>query len=150
VVDLIRFTRCPVPGARRGGGIAKKDVSGEEERVIPMNSRRGLVTLPDGVWETIDMELKGKLGDEDGEVIRNIVIAYLSEKGYLVRPKVSDPNVGELSAGQIASKLEEHDTMFEAFAEELEETGIIKYAEWQGRVKKKLAEQEEAVEDRGP
>jgi hypothetical protein len=116
-----------------------------------MNNRRGLVTLPDGVWETIDKELKGKLGDEDGEVIKNIVIAYLSEKGYLIRPKVSSsPNAGELSAAQIAGELEEHDTMLEAFAEELEEKGIIKYSEWQGRVKKKLAEQEEAVEDRGP
>ena len=116
-----------------------------------MNSRRGVVTLPDGVWETIDNELKGRLGDEDGEVIKNIVIAYLSEKGYLIRPKVSSsPDAGELSVVQIAGELQEHDTMLEAFAEELEEKGIIKYSEWQGRVKKKLAEQEEAVEDRGP
>ena len=116
-----------------------------------MNDRRGSVTLPDGVWETIDKELKGKLGDEDGEVIRNIVMAYLSEKGYLIRPKVnSNPDADELSAAQIAGELEAHDTMLEAFAEELEEKGIIKYSEWQSRVKKKLAEQEEAVEDRGP
>jgi hypothetical protein len=115
-----------------------------------MNNRRGLVTLPDGVWETIDTELKGKLGDEDGEVIRNIVIAYLSEKGYLMRPKVGNPNAGELPATQIASELEAHNTMLEAFAEELEEKGILNYSEWQGRVKKKLAEQEEALEDRGP
>lgn len=45
--------------------------------------KRALVTLPEGVWHVID-ELKGILGDGDSEVIRNIVIAHLSEKGILV------------------------------------------------------------------
>ena len=44
---------------------------------------RVLVTLPDGVWEVIERELKGKLGDKRSEIIRNIVIAYLSEKGFI-------------------------------------------------------------------
>ena len=44
--------------------------------------KRALVTLPEGVWEIIDRDLKGKLGDGDSEVIRNIVVSYLAEKGY--------------------------------------------------------------------
>ena len=46
-------------------------------------ARRALVTLPDGVWHVID-ELKGTLGDGNSEIIRNIVIAHLSEKGILI------------------------------------------------------------------
>ncbi len=49
--------------------------------------RRALVSLPNGVWEVIDKELKGKLGDGDSEVIRNIVISHLMEKGYLLPEK---------------------------------------------------------------
>jgi len=36
-----------------------------------------------GAWETIEKELKGKIGERDSEIIGNIVLAYLSEKGYL-------------------------------------------------------------------
>ena len=43
-----------------------------------------------------------------------------------------------------------HEAMLEALVEELDEKGIIRYSDWQERAKKKLAEQEEAVEDRGP
>ena len=46
-----------------------------------MTSRRALFSLPDGVWKIIDNELKSQIGDGDSEVIRNIVIAYLTEKG---------------------------------------------------------------------
>jgi hypothetical protein len=49
--------------------------------------RRALVSLPDGVWNVIDKELKGTIGDGDSEVIRNVVISYLNEKGYLLKPK---------------------------------------------------------------
>ena len=47
--------------------------------------RRALVSLPDGIWKIIDEELKGQIGDGDSEVIRNLVIAYLTEKGYLLK-----------------------------------------------------------------
>jgi hypothetical protein len=40
-----------------------------------MPRRRALVTLPEGLWAIIDAEMKGKIGDGDSEVIRNIVIA---------------------------------------------------------------------------
>ncbi len=44
-----------------------------------------LVSLPIDVVELIDGELKGKLGDGRSDVIRTIVMVWLSEKGYLTR-----------------------------------------------------------------
>jgi hypothetical protein len=41
-----------------------------------------LVSLPEGIF-TIVRELKGQLGDSDSEVVRTMVISFLSEKGYL-------------------------------------------------------------------
>jgi len=47
-------------------------------------------------------------------------------------------------------ELSMHEVMLEALVEELDEKGIIRYSDWEARAKRKLAEQEEAVEDRGP
>jgi len=43
--------------------------------------------IPDGTWEIIEKELKGKIGERDSEIIRNIVLAYLSGKGYLEKKR---------------------------------------------------------------
>jgi hypothetical protein len=40
-----------------------------------------LVSFPEGIFETV-RGLKGELGDSNSEVVRNIVIAYLSEQGF--------------------------------------------------------------------
>ena len=45
--------------------------------------KRVLVSLPDKVHEIIKKELKGKMGESSSEIIRAIVLAYLSEKGYM-------------------------------------------------------------------
>ena len=45
--------------------------------------RRILVSLPEGIWKIVNNDLKGTIGESDSEIVRNIVIAYLSEKGYL-------------------------------------------------------------------
>jgi len=45
--------------------------------------KRVLVSLPDKIYQLIDKELRGKMGESDSEIIRTIVIAYLSEKGYV-------------------------------------------------------------------
>jgi len=45
--------------------------------------KRVLVSVPKGTWEIVEKKLKGKMGEKDSELIRNIVLAYLSEKGYL-------------------------------------------------------------------
>jgi hypothetical protein len=40
-----------------------------------------LVSLPEGVFGLVQ-GLKGEIGDSNSEVVRNIVVAYLSEQGY--------------------------------------------------------------------
>lgn len=98
--------------------------------------RRALVSLPDGVWNVIDKELKGTIGDGDSEVIRNVVIAYLTEKGFLLKPKAQPKT--QASSDQIASELDIHDTMISSLAEILEEKGQLNHEEWERRVQKKL------------
>lgn len=40
-----------------------------------------LVSLPEGVFKMI-LSLKGEMGESNSEIVRNIVIAYLSEQGF--------------------------------------------------------------------
>ncbi len=96
--------------------------------------RRALVSLPDGVWNIIDKDLKGQIGDGDSEVIRNLVIAYLTEKGYLLKGNKGEQIPNE----QIVSELDIHDTMITALTEILEEKGQITQEEWEKRIQKKL------------
>jgi metal-responsive CopG/Arc/MetJ family transcriptional regulator len=44
--------------------------------------KRILLSLPDEIKKKID-SLKGVFGESDSEVVRTIVIAFLSEKGYI-------------------------------------------------------------------
>jgi metal-responsive CopG/Arc/MetJ family transcriptional regulator len=101
--------------------------------------RRALVSLPDGVWNIIDTDLKGQIGDGDSEVIRNLVISYLTEKGYLLKGKVNSEQQQQTDkTEQIASELDIHDTMITALTELLEEKGQLNPNEWEKRVQKKL------------
>lgn len=40
------------------------------------------VTFSDGQWRLIE-KLRGTMGETDSEIVRNLVIAYLSEKSYI-------------------------------------------------------------------
>jgi hypothetical protein len=46
-----------------------------------------LASFPAGVYETL-RSLKGELGESDSEIVRNIVIAYLSEQGFFSQTSV--------------------------------------------------------------
>jgi metal-responsive CopG/Arc/MetJ family transcriptional regulator len=96
-------------------------------------SRRALVTLPEGVWDAIDNELKGKIGDGDSEVIRNIVLSYLMERGYLLKPREKSTSVDE-----IAGELDVHDSMITSLVEVLEKKGVLTQREWESKIKHKL------------
>lgn len=100
-----------------------------------MTSRRALVTLPEGVWSVIDKKLKGHIGEGDSEVIRNIVIAYLIERGYLLTQKQESKNT---SMNQIADELDIHNAMIVSLAELLEERGLIRLNEWDKKTQVKL------------
>jgi predicted transcriptional regulator len=97
-------------------------------------SRRALVTLPEGVWQVIDEQLKGKIGNGDSEVIRNIVVAYLLERGYLLNPKEKPASID-----QIAGELDIHDSMITSLVEVLEKKGLMTEAEWEQNIKKRVA-----------
>jgi metal-responsive CopG/Arc/MetJ family transcriptional regulator len=96
-------------------------------------SRRALVTLPEGIWQVIDTELKGKIGDGDSEVIRNVVTSYLTERGYLLKPRHE-----KASTNEIASELDIHDSMITALAELLEKKGVITQNEWEKLIRRKV------------
>jgi len=66
-----------------------------------------------------------------------------SDKKRPVKPSVTPGDRAE-------KELSIQEAMLEALVEELDEKGIISYSDWEARAKRKLAEQEEAVEDRGP
>ena len=97
-------------------------------------SRRALVSLPDGVWTVIDEQVKDALGHGDSEVIRNIVMAYLLERGYLLKPKEKPA-----STDQMAGELDIHDSMITALVETLEKKGVLTQDEWEQNIKKKVA-----------
>lgn len=103
--------------------------------------RRALVSLPDGVWKVVDEELKGKIGEGDSEVIRNVMIAYLTEKGYLL-PSKNQPS----QISQIADEIEMVDTMINSLAEVLEERGQLSFSDWENRIRKKIAEKRSTVQ----
>ena len=46
--------------------------------------KKVLVSLPEGIFNQIH-DLKGKLGGSNSEVVRTMVISFLSEKGYLAK-----------------------------------------------------------------
>lgn len=96
--------------------------------------RRALVSLPDGAWDVID-QLRPQLGNADSEIVRNIVLAYFIEKGYLLKNKSKKESTGN---EQIATELQIHDEMITTLAEMLEEKGQLNYEEWERRVQKNL------------
>jgi len=71
--------------------------------------------LPYGVLNVIDKDLKGQIGDSYSVVIRNVVIAYLTAKGYLLVNNIYLSNVE-----QIPIELSIHNTLITATSEILE------------------------------
>ena len=51
------------------------------------------VTFSNGQWKLI-RKLKGTIGETDSEIVRNIVISYLSEKSY-VKEEVTKNSIQE-------------------------------------------------------
>jgi metal-responsive CopG/Arc/MetJ family transcriptional regulator len=44
-----------------------------------------LVSLPDGIVETLDSELIGKIGQTRSDTLRTIILNWMSEQGYLAK-----------------------------------------------------------------
>jgi len=59
-----------------------------------VKKKRVQVTFTEGQWKLIE-KLKPEFGDGDSEIIRNVVISWLSEKSFIsdsVKAKKSDRN----------------------------------------------------------
>jgi metal-responsive CopG/Arc/MetJ family transcriptional regulator len=70
--------------------------------------KRTLVSLPDELFDIMRTKLKGKLGQNDSEIIRGIVIAYLSQQGYLKNEEpTEDTAIQEEMIGAMVDVLEE-------------------------------------------
>lgn len=62
-----------------------------------------------------------------------IVLSYLIERGYLLKPKEKP-----VSMDQIAGELDIHDSMIASLAEVLEQKGLLMQAEWEKAIKKRV------------
>lgn len=70
--------------------------------------KRALVSLPDELFDLMRTKLKGKFGQNDSEIIRGIVIAYLSQQGYLKNDEPTEENrIQEEMIGAVVDVLEE-------------------------------------------
>jgi metal-responsive CopG/Arc/MetJ family transcriptional regulator len=100
--------------------------------------KRILVSLPDGAWKIIEKKLKGKLGAKESELVRNIVIAYLSEKGYFEEEKNS---MTDKKIKEIKEDVETLENMFSALVDILEKKKVISDRELDEQIKKKIVEE---------
>jgi|SRR5581483_6031539 len=101
-------------------------------------TRRALVSLPESAWKIID-ELKGELGDGDAEVIRNIVMLYLVQNGFILKEKAGNITIPHTKIHEeILGQIDIHDAQIEALVELLEEKGHVDTDEWSRRIKKKM------------
>ena len=68
--------------------LIKHYMSDEQRRKYSGGGRykgvRITVTLPQGTWEVIESNLTGKLGDNAAEILRNIIISWLVEHGFIL------------------------------------------------------------------
>ncbi len=70
--------------------------------------KRALVSLPDELFDLMRTKLKGKFGQNDSEIIRGIVIAYLSQQGYLKNEEpIEEIGIQEEMVGAVVDALEE-------------------------------------------
>lgn len=89
--------------------------------------KRALVSLPDELFDIMRTKLKGKFGQNDSEIIRGIVIAYLSQQGYLK----NEAPIEEIGIQQ---------EIMDVVVDVLEEKGVVTSKEIDNKVRKRLDE----------
>ena len=90
--------------------------------------KRALVSLPDELFDIMRTKLKGKFGQNDSEIIRGIVIAYLSQEGYLKNDE-SPREDEEIQADMLG-----------AIVETLEEKGVTTSKEIDKKIRARLTQ----------
>jgi hypothetical protein len=99
--------------------------------------KRVFVSLPDGVWSILKKEYLGNLGDSESEVVRNIVIAYLSDHGYFVNEK--GQGVSDKALKEVNNKLMIAENLIESIIDALEEKGHITFDDVDKIMKKRIS-----------
>jgi hypothetical protein len=94
--------------------------------------RKALVALPDEIWAIIDRYLGDTMGHGYSDTIRSIVLAWLSENGYLAKGEKATPKKSK------DEEIDILDTMLTSLVDLLEEKGVITQEEWEQHIKKKL------------
>lgn len=90
--------------------------------------KRTLVSLPEELFDLMKTKLKGKFGQNDSEIIRGIVIAYLSEQGYLKNDQKESTEEAKIQAEMIG-----------AVIDTLEEKGVITSSQIDNKIRKRLS-----------
>lgn len=106
----------------------KRDRKGDQ------SLRRAFVSLPDGIWKILDKDFKGKMGEGDSDVIRNMIVAYLSDRGYFIT------NKGKNSTTDIYDRLFILENMIASLVEMLEEKKALRQSEWEDKTHHKIDE----------
>lgn len=90
--------------------------------------KRVYVSLPDEIYDIIKKTYEGRLGDSESEVIRNMVIAFLSQRGEFV----TEESIG------IKDRMALLETYIEVLIEALEDKGSIRASDIDAKMKKKV------------
>ena len=100
--------------------------------------KRIFVSFPDGVWNILKKDFLNKMGDSESEIIRNVTIAYLSDRGYFINSK------GQDNTREIMDRLTVLDNLVESVIDVLEEKTGITYEEIDRTMKRKIADMTES------
>ena len=57
-----------------------------------------IVSLPDGVVEILDKEVVGRVGEGYSDTLRNIILNWLGEQGYLAKGGIEQKKAKEAVA----------------------------------------------------
>ena len=89
-----------------------------------------LVTFSDELWKIITKDVMPQIGVGESEVVRTMVIAYLEDKGYLLKVKpVSD---------DVKKELASHEIMIATLVAELSSKGLINFDSWEKKVEEQV------------
>jgi hypothetical protein len=99
-------------------------------------TRRIFVSIPDGIWKIIERDFSA-MGETDSEILRNMIISYLTVRGYFVNSK------GYEDTAEIQSKVEVLEKMIVTLAEMLEQKGTLNYTQWENRLSEKITQDTE-------
>lgn len=97
--------------------------------------KRVYVSLPDDVYKILQRDFKNKMGESESEIVRSIVITFLTQRGYFVNEK------GYEDVEDVKDRVKVGETLLESLIEVLEEKGDIEFADIDRKVKRKIANQ---------